>query len=110
MEYKIQEKLNKIQNILVDHKYPSGRVSYIVKAPNTPEHIKFRYYANILSGNAVDSVGLEYVTKIDSDYVGFKDIFKVKMASLKNTHPQIQSHVDLFLELISLNPQKLIFE
>ena len=63
-----------------------------------------------ISGNAVDSVGLEYVTKIGSDYVGFKDIFKVKIESLKNTHPQIQSHVDLFLELISLNPKKLIFE
>jgi len=105
MSVTVKEK-NKIKKKIKQIK----RAYYILDIKETPGHIKHRYYAHFNDEGKVEKVGLEWVTQIDGEYIGFKDIFSVNMGSLDSQNPQIKEHVDLFLELISLKPEGLILE
>lgn len=83
---------------------------YLAEIEESPKHIKYRYFADLKQGR-VEYVGLECVTKIDEDYVAFKQLFKVKVkSSLSKIHPQIKDHVDLFLQILQIPSKAIIFE
>ncbi len=82
---------------------------YLAELEDAPQHIKYRYYADLNNGD-VTTVGLECVTKIGEEYVSFKDIFKVSPKNLDNKPLDIKEHIELFLNILKTPSSAVVFE
>ena len=82
---------------------------YLAELENAPQHIKYRYYADLKDGSVM-TVGLECVTKIGDDYVSFKDIFKINPKNLDNKPLDIKEHIELFLNILKSPSSAVVFE
>lgn len=95
---------------LGEEKIKFKKAYYLTELTESPKHIKYRYFADLNKGK-VEYVGLECVTKIDEDYVAFKQLFKVRVkSSVSKSHPHIKDHVELFLQILKSPSNSISFE
>ncbi|NCT55658.1 hypothetical protein GW755_02310 [bacterium] len=105
----IKKKLD-IGKISLIKEKKASKIHYITDLDDTPKHINYRYTALLSSGLSVDQVLLEFVTKIDGEYVSFKELFIFKATYLNSYDPTVLEHVNLFLDLIHSGSNTLVVE
>lgn len=84
-----------------------NKAYYIVKIKDQPKHISYRYSAELVE-EKVKSLTLEMVTKIEDEYVAFKQVFSIHTDQLETAGTEIKEHFNLFSELLSLKPKELV--
>lgn len=82
---------------------------FLTEIDDSPKHIKYRYFADLEMG-MVTYVGLECVTKIDNEYIPFKELFKVSVSSISEIkHMDIREHAELFLKILQTPSKSILY-